>query len=185
MRPRKGEENHRINKVRLALQETIVGGPVAPLLIQKENKKQTGISSKSYLKLSLGGPHLPNLDLLDLPELVLNATGDEPKTMQQDANSVVDSVINETKGRAVYLAVRKVNVEWRQSLTILILIPFVLQSFNTILLFGFRHLIAYVLYDEQPFCSLKCLTNMQAHSHSPPLQFNEFTCLHLNLVEVR
>jgi hypothetical protein len=40
--------------------------------IRREHQKITGISSKTYLKLLLTGPLLPNLDLMDVPGLVLN-----------------------------------------------------------------------------------------------------------------
>ena len=90
-------------------------------VIRKENEKEVGISAKTYLKLSLGGPHLPNLDLLDLPGLVLNARDDEPKSMQADTHRLVDSIISETHGRAVYLAVRKITDDFRSSQTMSVL----------------------------------------------------------------
>ena len=44
-------------------------------LIKQENEKVSGISAQSYLKMSLFGPNLPDVDLLDLPGIVVNSQG--------------------------------------------------------------------------------------------------------------
>ena len=42
-------------------------------VIRNENEGISGISRSKQLHLQLSGPHLPNLDLLDVPGLVVNA----------------------------------------------------------------------------------------------------------------
>ena len=44
-------------------------------LIKQENKKVAGISAQSYLRMTLFGPSLPDIDLLDLPGIVVNPEG--------------------------------------------------------------------------------------------------------------
>jgi len=44
-------------------------------LIKQENKKVAGISAQSYLRMTLFGPNLPDIDLLDLPGIVVNPQG--------------------------------------------------------------------------------------------------------------
>ena len=71
-----------------------------------EHQKIAGISATTYLRLTLSGPHLPNLDLLDLPGLVVNQDANEPDSMPEDTHALVDAIIEDTRGRAVFLAVR-------------------------------------------------------------------------------
>jgi len=90
-------------------------------VIRRENRREAGISQQSYLKLELSGPHLPNLDLLDLPGLVVNPASTEPSTMHDDTHALVDTTIQETEGRAVFLAVREISEKARTSQAIKVL----------------------------------------------------------------
>ena len=51
--------------------------------VKRENDDVIGISKRSYLKLVVTGPDFPNLDLLDLPGLVVNPGTDEPGTWKK------------------------------------------------------------------------------------------------------
>ena len=57
----------------------------------------------------------PNLDLLDLPGLVVNHGPNEPETMNQDTRDLLHTWIEKTKGRAIYLAIREVSENWKVS----------------------------------------------------------------------
>lgn len=83
-------------------------------VIKREHSRVTGISQKTYLKLRLAGPDLPTLDLLDLPGLVNNRHKGEPATMRADTHALVDRVVDETEGRAIYLMCREVGTPTRQ-----------------------------------------------------------------------
>ena len=75
--------------------------------VKRENDDVIGISKRSYLKLVVTGPDFPNLDLLDLPGLVVNPGTDEPDTMEEDTHELLHTWIERTKGRAIYLAIRE------------------------------------------------------------------------------
>ena len=90
-------------------------------VIRRENSQENGISQRSYLRLQLSGPHLPNLDLLDLPGLVVNPASTEPTTMHEDTHALVDMTIEQTQGRAVYLAIREISEKARTSQAIKVL----------------------------------------------------------------
>ena len=89
--------------------------------IAREHQKIAGISSTTYLKLSLTGPHLPNLDLMDLPGLVVNPSNGEPESMHDDTHTLVDAIIEETTGRAVFLAMREIGEKAKTSQAIKVL----------------------------------------------------------------
>ena len=61
---------------------------------RRENQGLSGVSQKTYLTLSLAGPELPSLDLMDLPGLV--TAREEPDTMVADTKALVDAAIRET-----------------------------------------------------------------------------------------
>ena len=75
-------------------------------VIERENRGLSGVSQKTYLTLSLAGPELPNLDLMDLPGLVTVQRPTEPDTMIADTKALVDAAIRETRGHAIYLVCR-------------------------------------------------------------------------------
>ena len=56
--------------------------------VKRENDDVIGISKRSYLKLVVTGPDFPNLDLLDLPGLVVNPDDNEPETMLEDTHAL-------------------------------------------------------------------------------------------------
>ena len=51
--------------------------------VKRENESVCGVSKKSHIKLVVSGPNYPNLDLLDLPGLVVNHGPNEPKSMER------------------------------------------------------------------------------------------------------
>jgi hypothetical protein len=75
--------------------------------VEKENGKVSGISKTTILKLMVRGPHYPDMDLLDLPGLKVNPGPNEPATMERDTHELLDTWIEKTKGRAIYLAIRQ------------------------------------------------------------------------------
>ena len=90
-------------------------------VIRNENEGISGISRSKQLHLQLSGPHLPNLDLLDVPGLVVNASSGEPESIGKDTHVLVDDVIRQYKDRAVFLAVREVGDITRHSQTVVAL----------------------------------------------------------------
>ena len=69
-------------------------------VIRRQNSNVAGISKEYYLRLEIAGPEYPDLDLLDLPGLVVNPGSDEPETMEKDTHELLDMWIQRTKGRA-------------------------------------------------------------------------------------
>ena len=96
--------------------ETCVGGPGAVTVdtvreqmhrtLKAENRGVTGVCATHYLRLRVEGTDVPNIDLLDLPGIVLMRRDGEPEDMTQQTIDLVQSVVSETRGRALYLAVR-------------------------------------------------------------------------------
>ena len=83
--------------------------------VKRENQSVCGVSKISHIKLVVEGPNYPNLDLLDLPGLVVNHGSNEPKTMEKDTHDLLHTWIEKTKGRAIYLAIREVSENWKVS----------------------------------------------------------------------
>ena len=83
--------------------------------VSRENQSQYGVSMKSHIKLVVSGPNYPNLDLLDLPGLVVNAGPNEHKSMEKDTHGLLHKWIEKTKGRAIYLAIREAAERWSGS----------------------------------------------------------------------
>ena len=75
--------------------------------VKRENGKVSGISKTSILRVLVRGPHYPDMDLLDLPGLKVNPGPNEPATMERDTHELLDTWIEKTKGRAIYLAIRQ------------------------------------------------------------------------------
>ena len=95
-------------------------------IIEKENKTVVGISQTMQIELTLEGPDYPNLDLIDIPGLVANSKKDEPDDLKQQTHDLLDTIIGDTKGRAIYLLIRETGEKARasQSLNILKKHPF-------------------------------------------------------------
>ena len=99
-------------------------------VIRRQNSNVAGISKEYYLRLEIAGPEYPDLDLLDLPGLVVNPGEDEPETMEKDTHELLDMWIQRTKGRATYLAIREAADKWRTSQVhkVLTRYPFMLEN---------------------------------------------------------
>jgi hypothetical protein len=61
------------------------------------------------------------LDLLDLPGLVVNQHANEPDSMPEDTHALVNAIIDDTEGRAVFLAVREIGEKAKSSQAINVL----------------------------------------------------------------
>ena len=98
--------------------------------VKRENDDVVGISKRSYLKLVVTGPDFPNLDLLDLPGLVVNPDDNEPETMLEDTHALLHTWVERTKGRAIYLAIREAasKVKTSQVHAVLRKHPFMLEN---------------------------------------------------------
>jgi hypothetical protein len=83
--------------------------------IQKSGAR--GVRSDRLIQVELRGPRYPNIDLLDIPGLVVApGPGDAPDLAEQ-TYSLAKKVIKEMHGRAIFLAVREAGHDTRQSLT--------------------------------------------------------------------
>lgn len=76
-----------------------------------------GIRADRLIEVELKRPDLPDIDLLDLPGMVINAGPNDPKDLPQQTYQLVVNTIKKTKGRAIYLAVREVGEDPYQSKT--------------------------------------------------------------------
>ena len=86
-------------------------------LLSDLDSNERGIRSDRLIEVELWSEKYPNIDLLDLPGLVLTPNqGDAPDLPDQTYQLVLDT-IDQTKGRAIFLAVREAGYDIQQSLT--------------------------------------------------------------------
>ena len=65
----------------------------------------TGVSMKYYIKLTIQGPNIPSIMMIDLPGMVNDPTGTEPTDIGTDSVAITDAYIEKYKDKAIFLAV--------------------------------------------------------------------------------
>eukprot|EP00947_MAST-08B_sp_MAST-8B-sp1_P001478 g1478.t1 len=64
-----------------------------------------GVAMDSVIRLSISGPDVPNLDLIDLPGIVAYGRAGEPEDLPEKTKALVERTIARVKDRAIFLAV--------------------------------------------------------------------------------
>jgi hypothetical protein len=90
-------------------------------LIAELHQAERGIRTDRLIQVELWAEDYPNLDLLDLPGIVLNAGPYDVETLPHDTYQLVIDTVEQTKGRAIYLAVREAGENVHNSMTIKVL----------------------------------------------------------------
>ena len=74
-------------------------------LLRNTNSTVRGVTTEHTLILRVQSPTVPNLDLVDLPGVVLNAAAGEPDDMPQQTKQLVNDHIDRHKDHSVFLGV--------------------------------------------------------------------------------
>jgi hypothetical protein len=72
-------------------------------LVQRQNRGVTGVTREHMIILHVQSPHVPTLDLVDLPGVVTVAGPGEPDDMPQQTQALVQDCIRESKDHSLFL----------------------------------------------------------------------------------
>jgi hypothetical protein len=72
-------------------------------LVRRQNRGVTGVTRDHMIILHVQSPHVPTLDLVDLPGVVTVAGPGEPEDMAQQTQALVQDCIRESKGHSLFL----------------------------------------------------------------------------------
>jgi hypothetical protein len=86
-------------------------------LITELNKKERGVRNDRLIQVELWDPDYPNIDLLDLPGMVVTPSDDDAQSLPEQTYKLVIDTIDRVKDRATFLAVREAGYDVQQSLT--------------------------------------------------------------------
>ena len=78
-------------------------------LLKEQHRATVGVIADQKIVLHVQNPHVPTLDLVDLPGVVTAARADEPKNMPRQTQDLVTRHIQEHKHHSLFLAVADAN----------------------------------------------------------------------------
>jgi hypothetical protein len=116
---RKGTHEHRMDKTTIQgdIEQNI--RRTMERLVGIQSSSAQGVRKDRLIQVELRGPRYPNIDLLDLPGLVVNAANVRggASDLPEQTMSLAKEVLSEVKGRALYLAVREAGTQVDHVLT--------------------------------------------------------------------
>ena len=90
-------------------------------LVSAIDQAERGIRADRLIEVELWDQHYPNIDLLDLPGMVVAPGVGDVATLPEQTYQLVLDMIDRVQGRALFLAVREAGYDIQQSLTTKIL----------------------------------------------------------------